>query len=84
MTTSSAINESKPEVGSSRKTIGGRVISARPMFVRLSCPPDMPLTRAPPITVLRHDASRSAEMTSSTRCFFSCLVCVGSLSSAVY
>ena len=56
---SSAIAESSPVVGSSRKRIGGRVMSESPTFTRFFCPPEMPLTSSPPMIVLRHSSSRS-------------------------
>ena len=37
--TSLAVKESRPDVGSSRKSTRGLVTSARPMLVRLLCPP---------------------------------------------
>jgi len=36
---SAAVKESRPEVGSSMKSTWGLVTSARPMLVRLACPP---------------------------------------------
>mmetsp|Transcript_57621 Transcript_57621/g.132311 ORF Transcript_57621/g.132311 Transcript_57621/m.132311 type:complete len:192 (-) Transcript_57621:143-718(-) len=83
-TTSSAIAESRPVVGSSKKRIGGLVMSARPMLTRFFWPPEMPFTSAPPIFVWRQLCSWSSRRTSSTRCTFSALASAGSLSSAVY
>ena len=37
-----AENESKPDVGSSRKRRAGSVISSMPTLVLFLCPPDMP------------------------------------------
>ena len=37
--TSLAVKESRPEVGSSRKSTRGLVTSASPMLVRFACPP---------------------------------------------
>mmetsp|Transcript_30969 Transcript_30969/g.92004 ORF Transcript_30969/g.92004 Transcript_30969/m.92004 type:complete len:135 (-) Transcript_30969:190-594(-) len=82
--TSSAIAESRPVVGSSRKRTGGRVMSERPMLTRFFCPPEMPLTSSPPMTVLRQPSRRSCAITSSTRSRFCARVSAGSLSSAVY
>mmetsp|Transcript_48181 Transcript_48181/g.102918 ORF Transcript_48181/g.102918 Transcript_48181/m.102918 type:complete len:88 (+) Transcript_48181:374-637(+) len=66
LTTWSAMNESRPEVGSSRKRIGGLVIIDSPMLTRFFWPPEMPVTVAPPMTVLRQLSSCSCLMTSST------------------
>lgn len=46
-----AVNESKPVVGSSKKTRFGSVISSTPMDVLFLSPPDTPLTKGPPILV---------------------------------
>mmetsp|Transcript_60763 Transcript_60763/g.171920 ORF Transcript_60763/g.171920 Transcript_60763/m.171920 type:complete len:144 (-) Transcript_60763:21-452(-) len=83
--TSFAMAESKPEVGSSRKHAFGCVMSAKAILTRLACPPEMPRSRALPMTVERHLSSRNLKMTSSTRFFFSALLMdSGNLSSAVY
>ena len=82
--TSSAIAESSPVVGSSRKRTGGRVMSESPMFTRFFCPPEMPVTSSPPMTVLRHSSSRSWLITSSQRSSCCARVSAGSFSSAVY
>mmetsp|Transcript_132994 Transcript_132994/g.323247 ORF Transcript_132994/g.323247 Transcript_132994/m.323247 type:complete len:118 (-) Transcript_132994:366-719(-) len=76
---------SRPEVGSSRKTTFGRVISASAMFTRFAWPPEMPRCSWLPMTVLRHFCRRSNSMTSSHLCRFSALLTLrGSFSSAVY
>jgi hypothetical protein len=49
-----AINESKPDVGSSSKIILGLVISSTPIAVRLRSPPDMVFFKNPPIYVSAH------------------------------
>mmetsp|Transcript_18103 Transcript_18103/g.40976 ORF Transcript_18103/g.40976 Transcript_18103/m.40976 type:complete len:144 (+) Transcript_18103:116-547(+) len=83
--TSFAMRESRPDVGSSRKTTFGRVMSANAMFTRFAWPPEMPRCSWLPMTVLRHLSRRNFAMTSSTRCCFSArLSLAGSLSSAVY
>mmetsp|Transcript_132996 Transcript_132996/g.323256 ORF Transcript_132996/g.323256 Transcript_132996/m.323256 type:complete len:144 (-) Transcript_132996:366-797(-) len=83
--TSFAMRESRPEVGSSRKTTFGRVISASAMFTRFAWPPEMPRCSWLPMTVLRHFCRRSNSMTSSHLCRFSALLTLrGSFSSAVY
>ena len=46
-----AVKLSRPVVGSSRKMRFGLVISSTPIEVRLRSPPEIPLTRAPPILV---------------------------------
>ena len=50
-TTISAVNESSPVVGSSKKIRLGFVISSTPIEVLFLSPPDTPLTRGPPIFV---------------------------------
>mmetsp|Transcript_23037 Transcript_23037/g.46892 ORF Transcript_23037/g.46892 Transcript_23037/m.46892 type:complete len:135 (-) Transcript_23037:407-811(-) len=82
--TSSAIAESRPVVGSSRKRMGGRVMSESPMLTRFFCPPEMPLTRSPPMSVLRQSWRRSWRITSSQRSRCCARLSAGSLSSAVY
>jgi hypothetical protein len=46
-----AVNESRPVVGSSRKTRFGSVISSTPIDVLFLSPPETPLTKGPPIFV---------------------------------
>mmetsp|Transcript_143188 Transcript_143188/g.399114 ORF Transcript_143188/g.399114 Transcript_143188/m.399114 type:complete len:104 (+) Transcript_143188:1347-1658(+) len=85
MQTSFAMRESRPEVGSSRKTTFGRVIKDRAMFTRLAWPPEIPRHRGLPMTVLRHFSRRSRAITSLHLCrFASRLTRAGSFSSAVY
>jgi len=44
-----AVNESNPEVGSSKKITDGLVINSQPMFVRFLSPPEIPFRSLPPI-----------------------------------
>mmetsp|Transcript_29132 Transcript_29132/g.71545 ORF Transcript_29132/g.71545 Transcript_29132/m.71545 type:complete len:120 (+) Transcript_29132:1810-2169(+) len=84
-TISLAMYESRPDVGSSRKRIDGRWMSASAMLTRFACPPEMPRISTFPITVLRHVSSPSVPMTSSTRARRCSEVhVIGSVSSAVY
>jgi hypothetical protein len=46
-----AVNESSPDVGSSKKMILGLVISSYPIEVLFLSPPDIPLTRSVPTIV---------------------------------
>lgn len=46
-----AVNESRPVVGSSKKTRYGSVISSTPIDVLFRSPPETPLTSGPPILV---------------------------------
>ena len=46
-----AVDESRPLVGSSRKSRDGLVISSYPIDIRLRSPPDTPLRNHPPILV---------------------------------
>mmetsp|Transcript_8433 Transcript_8433/g.22929 ORF Transcript_8433/g.22929 Transcript_8433/m.22929 type:complete len:144 (+) Transcript_8433:1211-1642(+) len=83
--TSFAMRESRPDVGSSRKTTFGRVMRASAMFTRFAWPPEMPRTNWLPMTVLRHFCKRSSSMISSTRCCLSSRLRLrDSFSSAVY
>mmetsp|Transcript_90016 Transcript_90016/g.280162 ORF Transcript_90016/g.280162 Transcript_90016/m.280162 type:complete len:144 (-) Transcript_90016:412-843(-) len=80
-----AMRESRPDVGSSRKTIFGRVTSASATFTRFAWPPEMPRRSWLPMTVLRHFSRRKISITSSTRWRFPSRPRLrGSLSSAVY
>ena len=65
--TDCAWNESRPEVGSSRKTSGGSFNNSTPMLTRLRSPPDTPRTRWLPTRVSAHATRPSSEMISSTR-----------------
>jgi len=47
--TMNAVNESSPEVGSSKKSTEGSVISSQPIFTRFRSPPEIPLMNYPPI-----------------------------------
>ena len=49
--TMKAVNESSPEVGSSKKITEGSVISSQPIFTRFLSPPETPLMNYPPIKV---------------------------------
>jgi hypothetical protein len=49
--TEAAVYESRPVVGSSKKNNYGSVISSTPIAVRLRSPPEIPLTKEPPILV---------------------------------
>ena len=83
--TSLAVNESRPEVGSSRKSTRGLVTSAMPMLTRLACPPLMPRARLDPMRTSRQGASASCSMTALTLAtFVAAGVASGFLSSAVY
>mmetsp|Transcript_87046 Transcript_87046/g.269503 ORF Transcript_87046/g.269503 Transcript_87046/m.269503 type:complete len:144 (+) Transcript_87046:1165-1596(+) len=83
--TSFAMCESRPDVGSSRKTTFGRVMSASAMFTRFAWPPEMPRRSWLPMTVPRHFCKRRRSMTSSHLCRFSSrLTLPGSFRSAVY
>ena len=42
-TTINAVKESNPEVGSSRKSTDGLVMSSQPILTRLRSPPETPL-----------------------------------------
>lgn len=44
-----AVNESKPEVGSSRRMQLGFVTNSKPIEALFLSPPDMPLNETPPI-----------------------------------
>jgi len=44
-----AVNESKPDVGSSSKIASGSVTSSTPIEVLLRSPPETPFIRGPPI-----------------------------------
>lgn len=46
-----AVKESNPEVGSSKNSTEGLVISSQPMFTRFRSPPEIPLKRVPPMRV---------------------------------
>mmetsp|Transcript_90015 Transcript_90015/g.280159 ORF Transcript_90015/g.280159 Transcript_90015/m.280159 type:complete len:144 (-) Transcript_90015:366-797(-) len=83
--TSFAMRESRPDVGSSRKTTLGRVTSASAMFTRFVWPPEMPRRSWLPMTVPRHFSRRRSSMTSSQRWRFPSRPRLrGSFSSAVY
>ena len=64
--TSLAVKESRPDVGSSRKSTEGLVMSAMAMLVRLACPPEMPLTIALPTTTSLASHSPSSVSSLST------------------
>ena len=53
--------ESRPEVGSSRRSNEGSTRISFPMLVLFLSPPDTPLTNAPPILVCRHLTMQSNE-----------------------
>jgi len=61
--TTSAVNESSPEVGSSKKIMEGSVIVSSAIQTRLICPPDRPLDKTEPIklsaTLVNCSSSRS-------------------------
>ena len=52
-----AVKESRPLVGSSRKSTAGSLISAMPMLVRFACPPLMPRDSTSPMWVSAHFCS---------------------------
>lgn len=64
--TVSAVNESNPVVGSSRKMREGSVINSTPMEHRFLSPPETPLTNGPPILVSAALFSFSSSRISST------------------
>mmetsp|Transcript_1852 Transcript_1852/g.7440 ORF Transcript_1852/g.7440 Transcript_1852/m.7440 type:complete len:117 (+) Transcript_1852:351-701(+) len=83
--TSLAVNESNPDVGSSRNRMLGSVMSAMAMFSRLACPPEIPFTISEPTrTSLAPARPRSWSSFSQAASFDSALSSRGRLSSAVY
>lgn len=53
-----AVVESNPEVGSSRNRREGLIIISLPMQTRFLSPPEIPLTKEPPIIVSWHLSTR--------------------------
>ena len=83
--TSLAVKESKPLVGSSRKSTDGSVINAIAMFRRFAWPPLMPLTISEPTNTSRADARPSSPRSfSHAASLDSALSSSGRFSSAVY
>ena len=72
-----AENESSPDVGSSRKSSEGLVITSTPTLVRFRWPPLMPFINAPPIIVSAHSRRPRSESVVSTRAVISARVVVG-------
>mmetsp|Transcript_1619 Transcript_1619/g.5371 ORF Transcript_1619/g.5371 Transcript_1619/m.5371 type:complete len:173 (-) Transcript_1619:228-746(-) len=68
--TSLAVNESRPDVGSSRNSTRGFVMSAIPMFTRFACPPEMPLLSSLPINTSLQDSNPSTLISSLTAIIF--------------
>mmetsp|Transcript_6036 Transcript_6036/g.8169 ORF Transcript_6036/g.8169 Transcript_6036/m.8169 type:complete len:207 (+) Transcript_6036:1453-2073(+) len=66
-TTSRAVEESSPEVGSSKQSTLGEVSNSWAMQTRFLSPPDTPRFIASPMRVSAHLSSRRILMTSSTR-----------------
>mmetsp|Transcript_26325 Transcript_26325/g.69169 ORF Transcript_26325/g.69169 Transcript_26325/m.69169 type:complete len:271 (-) Transcript_26325:92-904(-) len=66
LTVSRAANESRPDVGSSRKMVRGCVISSTPMAVRFFSPPETPRRILSPMMVSAHPLSLSLSSISST------------------
>mmetsp|Transcript_5343 Transcript_5343/g.22047 ORF Transcript_5343/g.22047 Transcript_5343/m.22047 type:complete len:279 (+) Transcript_5343:1432-2268(+) len=66
-TTSAAILESSPEVGSSHKTHHGLSSNSRAIETRLRCPPDKPRFSGEPTRVSAHSARPSCVSMTSTR-----------------
>mmetsp|Transcript_10492 Transcript_10492/g.24298 ORF Transcript_10492/g.24298 Transcript_10492/m.24298 type:complete len:228 (-) Transcript_10492:97-780(-) len=66
-----AANESRPEVGSSKKMSFGCMTSSTPMAVRFFSPPEMPRISSSPTSVSAHSSSPSSESILSTRMRFS-------------
>ena len=62
-----AVEESRPLVGSSRKSRDGFVISSNPIDVLLRSPPDSPLDMKPPSLWSQHFCKPSLQMMESTR-----------------
>ena len=48
------VRESRPEVGSSRTTTDGSLISSKAMDVLFFSPPEIPLSKVPPTYTSRH------------------------------
>mmetsp|Transcript_2044 Transcript_2044/g.4349 ORF Transcript_2044/g.4349 Transcript_2044/m.4349 type:complete len:145 (-) Transcript_2044:366-800(-) len=67
LSTSIAMAESRPVVGSSRSTILGLAIKPRPMPTRFFSPPEIPRTVSDPRRTSRHLVSPSIIISSSTR-----------------
>mmetsp|Transcript_88496 Transcript_88496/g.235495 ORF Transcript_88496/g.235495 Transcript_88496/m.235495 type:complete len:109 (+) Transcript_88496:1584-1910(+) len=63
--------ESRPLVGSSRKRTRGFLMRARPRERRRFCPPDSPLTKRLPQSVLAHPSRPRCLRVRSTSSFFS-------------
>mmetsp|Transcript_27969 Transcript_27969/g.65184 ORF Transcript_27969/g.65184 Transcript_27969/m.65184 type:complete len:142 (+) Transcript_27969:1684-2109(+) len=68
--TAAAEAESRPEVGSSRKTTAGPLMRAMARESLLFCPPDRPLKKALPHLVCWHDSRPRETMSWSTTAFF--------------
>mmetsp|Transcript_12770 Transcript_12770/g.38319 ORF Transcript_12770/g.38319 Transcript_12770/m.38319 type:complete len:354 (+) Transcript_12770:657-1718(+) len=66
-TTVRAENESRPDVGSSRKTIFGLVMRSTPTEVLLRCPPEMPGFSADPTRTSAHSSRPSSTRRLCTR-----------------
>jgi len=47
--TMNAVKESNPEVGSSKNSTDGSVMSSQPILTRLRSPPEMPFRKYPPM-----------------------------------
>jgi len=69
-----AVVESRPVVGSSRKSKLGLVISSTPIEVLFLSPPDKPLIKVFPTFVSAHFWRPSSLIKLSTLCFFSSLL----------
>mmetsp|Transcript_15728 Transcript_15728/g.51371 ORF Transcript_15728/g.51371 Transcript_15728/m.51371 type:complete len:242 (-) Transcript_15728:355-1080(-) len=83
--TSLAMKLSSPEVGSSRKSSPGLLMSDRAMLTRLACPPEMPRLSTDPMTVPAHLLRARRSRTSVTRAVLSSMdMDTGSRSCAVY
>lgn len=79
-----AVVESRPEVGSSRRSKLGLISISWPMLTLFFSPPDIPLKSGPPIMLFVHRFNPSSAITLSTCSAFSSLVkLLGSRRSAV-
>mmetsp|Transcript_9124 Transcript_9124/g.34109 ORF Transcript_9124/g.34109 Transcript_9124/m.34109 type:complete len:163 (-) Transcript_9124:482-970(-) len=82
--TSFAVNESSPEVGSSRKRTDGSVMSAIAMLSRFAWPPDRPFTIADPTTTsFASHSPKSLSNVSTASSFCANGSAIGRFSSAV-
>ena len=69
---SSAVEASRPEVGSSRKSSDGSATSSIPMLTRFFCPPEMPRREAPPQMACLCSERESSPITRSTHVSTAC------------